>query len=427
MITDAYERVRDSLFFVPASIIAGLGVVSRLALAYDRSVAQDQAWLLRTTVDSARAILTTTATATITVAAIVFSMTAVVIQLATSQFSPRITQGFLRDRAQQATVGITVGTFVYSLLVLASVRGVSDSPANTYDLSATIAVALAVGSMVAIVSFIDRIMRNMRIDTIIASLATETERAVKALPEREPVEEESLVSPDTSTVTTVTSARTGWVRRLNVSGLLDALDGGQVVRMDLRAGDYVTSGESVATIWPDADAAIASKVLKAVEIDSTRSIASDPMYGIRQMVDVALRALSASLNDPTTAADVVHHLQGPLRAILQRQLPGRVISDDRGNRVYLPRVLTHSDYIHGALREIRLAAGDQPYVLAALLETLHSLIAGASEAGVPGRAHAAVAEADALITSIESSPLPPEDTLHLLEFAQRHGLGAAAG
>lgn len=128
-------------------------------------------------VDSARAILSTVATATITVAAIVFSMTAVVVQLATSQFSPRVTQDFLRNRYQQVTIGLTVGTFVYALMVLSTVRGSETGPATTHDASVTGGVVLAVVSMVAIISFIDRIMRSMRIDTIVRRVADATEKA----------------------------------------------------------------------------------------------------------------------------------------------------------------------------------------------------------------------------------------------------------
>ena len=422
MITALYERVRDSLFLIPASIIAGLGILSQVGLLIDRRLLGDQAWLLSTTVDSSRAILTTTATATITVAAIVFSMTAVVVQLATSQFSPRVTQGFLRDRAQQATIGITVGTFVYALLVLASVRGVEGSAVVSHDFSATVAVVLAVGSMLAIVSFIDRIMRSMRIDTIVARLASETEKAVKRLPEREILGEESLVPPDTATVTTVAMPRTGWVRSIDVSKILDALDGNRAVRLDLRVGDYVAAGEKIATVWPEVEPDNVKGIVTAIEVDLTRTIASDPMHGIRQMVDIALRALSSSMNDPTTAADVIHHLLGPLREVLMRQLPGRVVHDEHGNRVYMPRVLTHSDYVHGAFREIRMNADSQPHVLHALVETLGSLVSLVTEAGFPGRTEAAVAEAQAVVETIKQSPMRESDKAQLLGFARQNGL-----
>lgn len=428
MIGGFFYRIRDSLFLLPASIIVVLGAASQLTLAFDGwRNSSDTWWLLPTTVDSARSILSTVATATVTVAAIVFSMTAVVVQLATSQFSPRVTQGFLRDRYQQITIGLTIGTFVYALLVLASVRDTG----GTQDFSVTVAVVLAVASMVAIVSFIDRIMRSMRIDSIVRSLADRTERAIRALPDREELGDQPTAPPDTATVTTVPVRRSGWVRSIGIEAVLAALPGDTAVRIDLRTGDYMSHGEVAATVWPEVEESVAHAVAAAVELGPTRSISGDPSYGVRQMVDIGLRALSPSLNDATTGADVVHHLTGPLRAGLLRDLPGRVVTDHRGNRVYLPRALTHSDLVTGALQEIRLSAVDQPLVLRALLDTISSLIGQVEGADLQGRAAPLRREAEAVVDAIDRSTLPDRDKEDLLAFARSRGLaddeGAAAG
>ncbi|MEX2133005.1 MAG: DUF2254 family protein, partial [Acidimicrobiia bacterium] len=242
MLISWFDRIKDSFFLIPAGIIVFLGALSRVAIALD-GLARDEdsifPWLVPTTVDSARAILSTVATATVTVAAIVFSMTAVVVQLATSQFSPRVTQGFLRDRYQQVTIGLTIGTFVYALLVLVAVRGGEENTGTTHDVSVTIAVVLAVASMIAIVSFIDRIMRKMRIDTIVRTLAEETRDSFESLPEREVFATDTDPSPDGDSVSRMAVTRSGWVRSIDVDALLDALPDGTIVRLDMRAGDYV--------------------------------------------------------------------------------------------------------------------------------------------------------------------------------------------
>ncbi len=421
MIVALYERIRDSLFLIPAAIIAGLGVASRLTLAIDERIPVGTAGLLSTSVDSARSILTTTATATITFAAIVFSMTAVVIQLATSQFSPRISQGLLRDRYQQVTIGLTVGTFVYSLMVLGSVRGSGTVTDSHHDFSSTVAVVLGVTSMLAIVFFIDRIMRSMRIDTIVASLAHDTEEALHRLPDREPLDNESLTPPDTATTTSVTTSHSGWIRSIAIKQMLAALPDGTAVRLDVRVGEYIAAGELVAAVWPEVDDDAARTIDAAIEVNLTRTIASDPMHGFRQLIDVALRALSASLNDPTTAADVVYQLNGPLRAALLRELPGQVVHLD-GRRAYLPRSLTHSEYVHGAFREIRINAHNQPHVLHALIGTLASLIDAVQNSGHEGRTDGLRAEARATLDVVRTSTMPEADRTWLLDFAQEVGL-----
>lgn len=418
MVRSAIDRATDSLFLIPATIIAILGVASQITLALDGQGSSGPV-VLPTTLESARSILSTVATATVTVAAIVFSMTAVVVQLATSQFSPRVTQGFLRDRYQQATIGITIGTFVYALLVLAAVRG--NGADTSHDLSVTVAVVLAVVSMMAIVSFIDRIMRSMRIDTIIRDLADQTQASIGSLPPREPLEEEIEPPDDTDSVTLVVASHSGWIRSIDIGAMFAALPGETAVRLEVRSGDYVARDEPVATAWPAIEDDAASGVADALEVGRSRTIDSDPAYGMRQMVDIALRALSPALNDPTTAADVVHHLTGPLRQVLTRELPGRVHSDDRRNRLYAPRTLTHSDYVHGALREIRINAIGQPHVLRALLESISSLVELLENEGLAARCVALRQEAEATMTVVEASGMPDRDKEYLRTFARSVG------
>lgn len=422
MITSIYERVRDSLFALPAIIIAGLGAFSWVARRLDALLPADTPWLLPTTVDSTRAILSTVATATITVAGIVFSMTAVVVQLATTQLSPRVTQGLLRDRYQQITIGISVGTFVYALLVLANVHGTEERPFSTHDFSATLAVALGVVSLLFIVYFIDRTMRMMRIDTVVRRLADATESSIADLPQRAAPADGVGTMPSNEAGTAVEVSRTGWVTGVDFDYILAAIPEETVVRVDLRVGDFITRREVAARTWPAVDEATAEAIAASITTARTRTIANDPSYGIRQLVDIALRALSPSLNDPTTGSDVVRHLGGPVQALILRDLPGRVLADGGGRRIYMPRALSHSDYIHAAFREIRLSSAGQPHVLHALIETLASLMAVARAADRESRVPALQAEADATLVVVEKSGLPEADREYCLGFARQLGL-----
>jgi uncharacterized membrane protein len=220
----------------------------------------------------------------------------------------------------------------------------------------------------------------------------------------------------------VVVTRSGWVRSINIDRILDGLPDGTTLRLDVRPGDYIAAGEVAATIWPAVDESTESSLGEAIDLGRTRSIPSDPAYGIRQMVDVALRALSATHNDATTGADIVHHMSGPIRAVLLRDLPGRVAKNGVGSRVFLPRALTHSDYVHGAFREIRINAVNQPHVLRALLETLSSLIGLVEEAGLENRAGALRQEAAATLEVVDNSRIPEQDKADLHTFARSVGL-----
>jgi uncharacterized membrane protein len=417
------DNVWDSLFLLPAGLIIALAAASQFARHFDGGFGADNPWLLSTTTDSARAILTTVATATVTVAAIVFSMTSVVVQLATSQFSPRVTQGFLRDRYQQVTIGITIGTFVYALLVLGSVREAQAGSERAYHFSVTVGVVLAVLSMLAIVSFIDRVMRSMRIDTIVNTLARESEAAFRALPKSTTRDAASDIPTGTAGSTAVELTQSGWIRSIDIDEVLAALPGNATVRLDVRTGDFVAEHAEVGRVWPAVAEKTTDALEKAIQLGRTRTVEDDPAYGIRQMVEIALRALSPSLNDPTTAADVVRQLKVPLRSLLLGDdVPGRVLGDERGNTVYMPRAFTIRDYVHGAFTEIRLNAAGQPYALLALVETLGALLAMVEVADIGGRSTALEQEAAATIETIRASDMPEHEKATLYEAATAAGI-----
>jgi len=194
------------------------------------------------------------------------------------------------------------------------------------------------------------------------------------------------------------------------------------VRLGVRTGDFTAEHVEVGTVWPAVDEKTADAVAKAIQLGGTRTVQHDPAYGIRQMVDIALRALSPSLNDSTTAADVVRQLKVPLRALLLGDVPGRVVGDERGNKVYVPRAFTFSDYVHSAFTEIRLNAGGQPYALLALVETLGSLLGMVDAADIEGRSTALLREAAATIETIRSSDMSDYEKATLYEAARVAGI-----
>jgi uncharacterized membrane protein len=161
-----------------------------------------------------------------------------------------------------------------------------------------------------------------------------------------------------------------------------------------------------------------------VVLSDERSLELDPTFGIRQLVDIALRALSPGVNDPTTAVDVIHHLKTPVRKVLLSAAPRRVFTGDDDRRVFLANIPSRSDYVHFAFSEIRLAASRQPYVLAALLEVLADLEQDLEEAGLDGRQQAVREEIELTLEVAESSGLPEPDLRRVLD---RTETGVAAG
>lgn len=214
---------------------------------------------------------------------------------------------------------------------------------------------------------------------------------------------------------------------IDVADALAALPPESVARVDIRVGEAVSVGDRLITLWPDPGPGWGgtSRLCRAVIAADERSLELDPTFGIRQLVDIALRALSIGVNDPTTAVDVIHHLKTPIRTVLFSEHPRRVFAGPDNRKLFLARIPGRSDYVHAAFSEIRLAATSQPYVLRALIEVLEDLRTDLKEADLADREGPIVEELELTVATAESSGLPEEDLRRALgrysdgEFEER--------
>lgn len=418
------RRVKGSLLTIPVLIVLACVAAAFGALFLDARFGETLDGLpvvLGTTVAGGRAMLTTVAGATITVAAIVFSITALSTQMAASQYSPRALGGFFEDPFQQTVIGLIIGTFLYALLVLASLSSaIIDGGAQaTPSVSITLALALGVASAIAIMWYISRSLRRMQIDSVVRRIAAGSQRAIDHhLQPGDP--QESLDhggTPPEGPRAVIRAKSGGWVTRIDVDRALSALPAGSTARVDVRVGEALSSDDLIATIWPDPGEGWggANEIRKAVVTAAERSLELDPTFGIRQLVDIALRALSPGVNDPTTAVDVIHHLKTPIRRVLFSDAPRRVFSDTDNRRLFLSEIPGRSDYVHAAFSEIRLASAGQPYVLRALIEVLGDLRSDLEGDDLAGRRGAVEEELELTVELARSSNLPEPDLRRVLE------------
>jgi uncharacterized membrane protein len=412
-------RLRESLFTLPVVIVVLCAGGALLALWADADFGGSfESWpILATTVAGGRAIATTVAGATITVAAIVFSITALSTQMAANQYSPRVVGGFFEDPIQQLIIGLVVGTFTYCLLVLASLsNAIIDGGDPTPSVSITIAVVLGVISSIAIVAYINHSLRRMQVDSVVRRIAASSIKAIERhLAETEPGTGDHG-PPPTGESAAIKSESGGWVVAIEPERVLESIPRDSTARVDVRLGEAVSIDDRIVTLWPappgewTGDNGLRRAVLTAPE----RSLDLDPTFGIRQLVDIGLRALSPGVNDPTTAVDVVHHLKTPVRTVLVSDAPRRVFSGSGNRRVFLAETPSRSDYVHFAFSEIRLAAQGQPYVLRALIEVLEDLHSDLSQDGLKGRESAVQEELQLTIAQAKASGLPEADLKRIL-------------
>ncbi len=423
------DRLRSSLFFVPMlCVIAGI-VVGEGMLVIDDLVSGISP-RLTATVDSARTVLTTVAGATLTFAGIAFSVSLLLISLASSQFSPRVVHGMFRDPFNKRVMGLVIGTFTYCLVVLRAVRSALEGPAGDAivpSLSILLAVALGIASILAIVAFINHAAHSMDVSNILRRVTEEIlTQARSAWPDPEPdrptddEHEESTPLPENAVA--VRFSTYGWVQNVDYDALLTALPAGSRVRLETFAGQYAIQNTPICHIFPAPEelANIADAVRAAVMVGETRTLQQDMAYGVRQLTDVALKAMSPGINDPTTAHDAVSHLGTVLADLLSRQAPAHRLSGEEGLVLMIPHATTHEQLVDLAFDELRLVSAGQPTVLIYLLDVLHHV----EQSLAPPRRSAVVRalrrQADQIRVMNETADVPEPDRERVRRAYARH-------
>lgn len=424
------ERLGSSLFFVPTLCVlagAGLGVAM---VEVDAALGDSTRipFVLTTTVDASREVLATVAQATITFAAVAFSVSLLIFQLASTQYSPRVVGTLFRDPFNRRVMGFVVGTFTYCLMVLRAVRGAIDDEGTAVipNLSVSLAVVLGVLTILAVVAFIDHSAHTIEISTILHRVEGETmERLGRRTPSTGPSEDPPVVLPP-GTGLTLRFTRGGWVQRVDGDALLELVPPGSTIRLDTAPGRYAVVGTPLCTIWPPPPGAddLAGAAQDAIVIGRTRTMQEDVGYGVRQLADVALKALSSGVNDPTTAQDAIFHMTGVLRELLVHDLPSSVQRRD-GTRLIRAHRPSYEDLVSLAYDELRRQAAPLPTVSIYLLESLHLLHEVVTAAGLPDRAALLEAQAALVLEGSAAAGGLPADLAAVEEVHRRH-FGAAA-
>jgi uncharacterized membrane protein len=440
-----WREVQSSLWFVPSGLILVAAGLAAALVAVDRGLGLGPAEafpaVFGTEPAASRDILAVVANSMLTAAALVLSMTLVALTLASTQFSPRILGTFMRDRTTQAMIGTFVGIFVYCLLVLRTIRE-GEGVAFVPTLAVAVGAASGLVGMGALVYFTHHIARSIQASNIIASIAHETLRVVDELyPPGPPAAardaaalEQLLARRDWIPVP---SSETGYIQQIETGGLLEvAMRLGGVVRMECRVGEFVVEGAPLASYSPDErggrlDGAAAREINDLCALSTTRTIDQDVAFGLRQLVDIALKALSAAVNDTTTGLNCVDYLGAVLAVLARRHVGTFYLSDFGGDSLRLvAKGQTFEDFFDLTFTQIRQNAAGNVAVILRLARTV-VLVANAARGG-PAAAECrelADAELRRLAVLAELTVADPEDRAkalrHIARFAAACGPASA--
>ncbi len=386
-----WEELRTTLWVVPSVLV----VVSVLlfVITFEVDVAAYHhpgtlpPWIRTGGADSERQVLTAIAAGVITVVGVVFSITILALTLASQQFGPRMMRNFVRDVGNQVTLGIFVGTFVYSVLVLGSINSVS--PKFVPYLSTSVAEALLLVDIGVLIYFIHHIAKSIQLPEVIAGIADDLMQSIDAeFPEMVGASWDAAAQPQSGKSVpellklieergaVVPSQVSGYIQYVGYSQLIAiATRTDSCVRLEHRPGHYLATGRPLAMVWPRGAAPeVALALSKAHVTGPHRTLVQDPVFAIDQLVEIAIRALSAAVNDTFTALTCIDWLSAGLGRVSGRILDEGVYRDAAGGVRLIESDPSYARMVNRAFDKIRQSARGMPAVIIRLIDSLGSIM-----------------------------------------------------
>jgi len=391
-----WSNLQSSFWFTP-SLIVVFSIALAVAMIEADSVGSDQ-WLAQwprlfgAGAEGARGMMSTIAGSMMSVVGVTFSMILVVLALASSQYTSRILRNFMRSRITQVVLGIFAGIFTYCLIVLRTIRG-GEEGAFIPSLAVFFGFVLALGGVGALMFFLHHIASSIQASSIIAAVAEQTIAAIDRLfPEKlgqgpDEDDDDQMLRPAERIWRAVPAPQSGYIQNVNDTALLSlARERKTIVLMEHGIGEFVVQNTTLASLaledQPDQETIAALQA--TFSIGRHRTVEQDAAFGIRQIVDVALKALSPGINDTTTAVMCVDYLTTILARTAPRQIPSSRRYEEGELRV-IAKGPSFESLLAESFDQIRSSAKGNIAIMSRMLSALQTI---ASLTARPGRRRA---------------------------------------
>jgi uncharacterized membrane protein len=387
----AWEYLRGALWVLPT-----VAVLIALAVGYALAsidVSPESRFVFQGTPDDARTLLIAIASTLATVIAVVLGLTVVALQLASTQFSPRLLRNFLRDRTNQVVLSVFVASFTYSTAGLFTVGVSAGERVEDYPrLAVSFALVLLFVSLLMLVFFVHHLAHSIQIDEVQRKVERSTLRVIRHDLPTEGVSGEPVPAPPQGAVP-IPAYRSGYVQTLHPELLLPIAAERDLVVLGTRmVGEYVVEESPLLWVWratggpgpldvePRDLEPVRAVLHGAVRLGFERTAEQDVAFGVRQLADIAVKALSPAINDPYTAIQSLEHLGVVLASLARQRLGSQLVLDSTGAlRVVLPG-RDFAYFLDLATGQIRRYGCAEPRVDRALLRVLDTTGEFCSEA-----------------------------------------------
>jgi uncharacterized membrane protein len=386
---NAWESIRSSLWLIPSLMVfsaIAFGILTlQLDYRFGDEITDRIPWLYTGSPEGARLILSTIASSMISVAGLVFSITMVTFTLASSQFGHRLLRNFIDIKGNQLVLGAFIATFTYCIILLRSVRGLEDAT-FVPQLSISIAILLSIISLGLFIYFIQSVSSSVQVDKLVARISANLETVIqKIYPEEnvafmhQPLPEEviQIQKIRNNQLPRTSSTTAGYIQAIDYKSLLDiAQQHNVLLRIEFRPGEYVGKGDTLVTLMDGKtlfSGALHHEIASAFVIKSRRNYSQDVEFGIEQLVEVAVRALSPGINAPFTAIECIDRLDSALSLLIRNCDPRPYLCDDTGKVCLVMNVVNFPHVVDLAFNQIRQFSTTIPSVSIHLLKAIGSI------------------------------------------------------
>ena len=421
------DDIRSSYWFIPSLMSLAAIALSFATTMVDGVVGpewiENVSWLYGNKPDGARTLLSTIAGSMIGVAGVTFSITIASVVYASGQYGPRLLTNFMGDQGNQVTLGTFIATFLYSLLVLRTIRaadegGGGENPAGDLiaefvpHIAIVTALVLLLASVAVFIFFIHHIPESIHVSNVIAGIGRDLRDKIDTLfPERigegDPGDE-AREADDVRTempegfydeAVPIRAEGSGYVQGLDTESVLDtASEHDLLVRLRHRPGDFVAEGDTLALVWPPSrvDDGVRETLRVAYAWGGQRTALQDTRFLVNELVEIAARALSPGVNDPFTAISCLDWLAASLKALADRDYPSAARHDAEGALRVVSEPTSFEEFVGHVYGQLR------PYLAADRNAALHALktigeVAGRLPDGRDAGRRALRHEADAIL------------------------------
>lgn len=381
-----WDSLHSSFWFVPTLMVTAAIGLSFVTIWFDQSlesnIIETFSWAYTLGPNGSRAILSAVAGSMISVATTAFSITIVALQLASSQFGPRLLRNFMQDTGNQIVLGTFISTFIYCLLVLRTINGTQENE-FVPDISVTCGILFAIASIGVLIYFIHHAAASIQVDNVITKVGCDLDDAIERLFPKKVGRgasayalrriEEDIPADFDRDACPIKATGGGYIQSIDDDELMQiARENNLLLCVQRRPGNFVVQGSDLVLVWPGehANKKLGKKINNAFILGLQRTELQDVEFSVNQLVEIAARALSPGINDPFTAIRCIDQLSAALSHLAQKDIPSPYRYDQDDKLRVIAEPVTFADITDTAFNKIRQYGQSSVGVTIRLLEAI---------------------------------------------------------